>query len=80
MSLLSRIEEVGSRLLSCPTAPYREFFVQQFVSSFCKSKKIPHVRDKWGNIWVGTHSIPEKTSPRALVFVAHMDHPGFHLT
>ena len=41
--------------------------------------KIYHHFDSWGNIWVGTKS---KKLPKGekIVFVAHMDHPGFHIT
>ncbi|MBI2027798.1 MAG: hypothetical protein HYS98_08390 [Deltaproteobacteria bacterium] len=79
MSLKRTIEEVGTKLFSCPTAPYKEFFVQEFAETFCNQHNIPNVRDQWGNIWVGTDSMPTKAKNSKLVFVAHMDHPGFHI-
>lgn len=56
-----------------------------FVSGFLKRNAIPHFSDPAGNIVIGSPSV---SAYRALlrnrgaepirVFIAHMDHPGFH--
>ena len=74
-----------TQLLSRPTAPFREQQVMDFVSSFLKRNAIPYFSDPAGNIVIGT---PSASAYRALLrtqgaepvrlFIAHMDHPGFH--
>lgn len=73
------------QLLSRPTAPFREQQVIDFVSGFLKRKAIPFFSDPAGNLVIGS---PSATAYRALLktrgnepvrlFIAHMDHPGFH--
>ena len=79
MSLNYEIEKYGKELLSLPTTSFREMHVQKWVQNFCIQNKIDYSLDSWGNIWVGTKS---KKPPKGekIVFVAHMDHPGFHIT
>ncbi|MBI2608663.1 MAG: hypothetical protein HYW47_03570 [Deltaproteobacteria bacterium] len=80
MNLSKNIEKIGKELLSQPTAPYREYFVQKYIKSFCNKNKIDFCFDKWGNIWIGTKSTTFSKNEDKIVFVAHMDHPGFHIT
>ncbi len=72
-------------ILQQPTAPFREGRVVAEVERQLAASKIPHFQDKHGNLVVGVES------PRAFrdrlrrpdieplrLFIAHMDHPGFH--
>ena len=73
------------QLLSLPTAPYRESAVSQFIENELSVHGIPHFKDPVGNIIVGAESKKDYLSllkdPKAeplRIFIAHMDHPGFH--
>ncbi|HUJ70820.1 MAG TPA: hypothetical protein VLZ30_01155 [Verrucomicrobiae bacterium] len=68
---------LARRVLTLPTAPYHEQRVKAFVLEFCR--QLPDVRveqDRVGNVIAryrrGAAKLP-------LVFVAHMDHPGFEM-
>jgi putative aminopeptidase FrvX len=77
--------ELAERVLRLPTAPYHEQHVRAFVIDFCR--ELPGLRveeDRVGNVIVkyqrsqaGTPVPPSARPP--LVFVAHMDHPGFEM-
>ena len=72
-------------LLACPTAPFREETVATVITTWLSRAKVPYFRDPVGNIVVGASSRAEYrrrvrthgTEPLR-VFIAHMDHPGFH--
>lgn len=72
-------------LLAQPTAPFREKLVVDFVSRVLQRHDVPFFQDPIGNIVVGCRSRREYTQlvrtrsrePLRL-YVAHMDHPGFH--
>lgn len=73
------------QLLSCPTAPYREFHVATFVKKFLEQEEIPYMVDAIGNIVVGADSkenyirkVKNSSKEPLRFFIAHMDHPGFH--
>ena len=69
--------ELARRVLTLPTAPYHEHNVKAFAVEFCR--KLPNVRveqDRVGNVIARYRS----GAPRfPLVYVAHMDHPGFEM-
>lgn len=72
-------------LLSIPTAPYREQLVIRYVEKYLTRHKIPFFQDEVGNFVVGVASpqeyrilLSQKSSEPLRVFIAHMDHPGFH--
>lgn len=72
-------------LLSQPQAPYREERVKIFVRDYLTRKAIPYFEDRTGNLVVGVRSPVEyrkkvgtRSKRPAVVFMAHMDHPGFH--
>lgn len=72
-------------LLSQPTAPFREFHVARFAEDFLTREGIPHFRDRHGNILVGAedqvqykHLLAVTSQQPVRLFIAHMDHPGFH--
>jgi len=73
------------QLLSLPTAPYREGHVSRWVQDYLKRNEVPHFIDSSGNIVVGVASeqeyrlvLGQAEKEPLRVFVAHMDHPGFH--
>jgi putative aminopeptidase FrvX len=72
-------------LLSCPTAPFRESHVVRTIRAFLETEKIAYFRDPIGNLVVGAeskeHYLEKVEASRAeplRLFIAHMDHPGFH--
>ena len=72
-------------LLSTPTAPFREDQIQALVEDMLLEAGIPFFEDPYGNIVIGTkskadylRSLAKKSKEPARVFIAHMDHPGFH--
>lgn len=73
-------------LLHEPTAPFREMHVVRLVTNTLRQARVPFFLDPSGNIVVGVAAPeqykrllakPERGEPLR-VFVAHMDHPGFH--
>ncbi len=72
-------------LLSQPTAPFREHHVDEFLSHEFKRAEVPHFHDRHGNLIVGAASereyraiVSRKDTDPVRIFMAHMDHPGFH--
>lgn len=74
-----------NRVLSQPTAPFREGHVVRVVESYLSEKGVAHFRDPVGNIIVGAPSaeayralVERPSAEPVCVYIAHMDHPGFH--
>lgn len=72
-------------LLAQPTAPFRERHVSNFATAWLGRHGIPFFVDPLGNVVVGCRSRAEysrlvgaQTSEPVRLYVAHMDHPGFH--
>ncbi len=72
-------------LLACPTAPFREDAVAAVISAWLMRAKVPFFRDPAGNLVVGVGSraeylrlIRQRHREPVRLFIAHMDHPGFH--
>jgi endoglucanase len=68
---------LARRVLTLPTAPYHEERIRALVVDFCR--QLPNVRvgqDRAGNV-IARYRRDVAKAP--LVFVAHMDHPGFEL-
>ena len=74
---------LARRVLTLPTAPYHEQAVREFVIGYCRDLGLPLESDRSGNViakWTGSKSPGRRKGKQAaapLVFVAHMDHPGF---
>jgi len=73
------------QLLSCPTAPFRETIVVAEVERQLQKSGVAYFFDPHGNIVVGASSeqaykkiLSQRSKEPVRVFVAHMDHPGFH--
>lgn len=72
-------------LLNQPTAPFREEHVRAVAARVLAAAKVPFFDDPLGNLVVGADSAAayqrllrtHATDPLR-VFIAHMDHPGFH--
>ena len=78
-------ENLLHALLSQPTVPFRESHVIQWVTALLDQHAVPYFIDPIGNIVVGATSktdclrlLREPSSEPVRVFIAHMDHPGFH--
>ncbi len=72
-------------LLRQPTAPYREEHVVATVGRFLDSAGVPYFHDPVGNVIVGVahrrayrELIRQVSGEPVRLFIAHMDHPGFH--
>lgn len=77
-------------ILAQPTAPFREEHVIATVTRVLEHSRVPFFADPLGNLVVGAASQTEylrlvrgerSEGPSAeplWVFIAHMDHPGFH--
>jgi endoglucanase len=77
-------EALGS-ILSRPTAPFREGHVIATISDLLDQAGVPYFEDPVGNVVVGVDSerryralVAERAEEPVRVFIAHMDHPGFH--
>jgi endoglucanase len=73
------------RLLELPTAPFREHHVADFARAELARRGIPFLTDPAGNVVIGCrtrreylHIVRTPSAEPLRVFVAHMDHPGFH--
>jgi putative aminopeptidase FrvX len=69
--------QLAERALRLPTAPYHEQHVKDFVMAFCRELRGVRIEvDRIGNV-IARYRGGETGAP--LVFVAHMDHPGFEM-
>ncbi len=66
---IKEILSITKEFLNCPTAPFRETYVQQYIRNFLKKCSLPFKTDSMGNLFI--------KGKGPLTFVAHMDHPGF---
>ena len=72
-------------ILSQPTAPFREAHVISRITRELEQFHVPYFQDPVGNLILGVSSQKEYTAllkksgtEPLRIFVAHMDHPGFH--
>ncbi len=72
-------------ILSQPTAPFREVHVLRCVTTHLQHAGVPCFEDPAGNLIVGVGSraayrrlLRERSEQPVRLFIAHMDHPGFH--
>ncbi len=78
-------DELLHDILSQPSAPFREGHVISIITSVLQAASVPHFQDPIGNVMIGISSqaeyqrvIKKKTPEPIRLFMAHMDHPGFH--
>ncbi|HLD98763.1 MAG TPA: hypothetical protein VJB59_00805 [Bdellovibrionota bacterium] len=79
-------EPLLTSILSQPTAPFRERNVIRTITAEFEKAGVPYFADPIGNIVVGVDSqksykkllVTRSPSEPLRVFIAHMDHPGFH--
>ena len=74
-------------ILSQPTAPFREGHVIARISKALDDAQVPYFVDPIGNLVLGASGqksylalLREKTKEPLRIFIAHLDHPGFHGT
>ncbi len=72
-------------LLAQPTAPFREQHVIDWAERVLAAAGVPFFADPTGNLVVGAASLRAyqqllhtRSAEPVRVFIAHMDHPGFH--
>ena len=66
--------EILERLCQQPAVPFHEWRVAREISTIISSSGLKARRDRWWNVIA---EIDGDDSMAPLVFVAHMDHPGF---
>lgn len=83
----NRQKKLLLNILSQPSAPFREMHVRDLVFSELDNVRIPYFADPAGNIIIGADSkekyfslLKNKTKEPLRIYMAHMDHPGFHGT
>jgi endoglucanase len=72
-------------ILSQSTAPFREHHVSRCVIDYLADAGVPWFEDPAGNLVLGVASkadyarlLRERSAEPVRLFIAHMDHPGFH--
>ena len=65
---------LAGQLLRLPTAPYHEHAVREFAVRYCREQGLTVQSDRVGNLIV---RYQRHYAGPPIVFVAHMDHPGF---
>jgi endoglucanase len=80
-----RHQELLETILSKPSSPFRETHVIKTITQTLSKHKVPYFLDSDSNIVVGSKDLKsykkllsKKSSEPLRVFIAHMDHPGFH--
>jgi endoglucanase len=78
-------DDLLHEILSQPSAPFREAHVIDAITHALKQGGVPHFQDPIGNIVVGAESkadylklVRARDPEPVRIFIAHMDHPGFH--
>jgi len=78
-------EKLLHAILSQPTAPFREKQVLATITQELKKFSVPYFEDPLGNLILGVSNkseyiqlIKKKTAEPVRLFMAHLDHPGFH--
>lgn len=73
------------QILSQPTSPFREGHVISLLTGVLEEANVPHFQDPAGNLIIGVANqkeyrslLQQKTDEPLRIFIAHMDHPGFH--
>ncbi len=74
-----KTRDLLTRILSKPTAPFRENWVAQEIISILNEQKIPYFQDDVGNIIAGVKKAKHLKRGFGIGLMAHMDHPGFHI-
>jgi endoglucanase len=81
----ARHDKLLTELLAQPTAPFREEHAVAVAQRVLKQAGIPFFSDPVGNVVVGCASradyrclVRQKNAEPLRIFIAHMDHPGFH--
>lgn len=72
-------------LLSIPTAPFREQAIHAHAQARLQRAGVAHFSDPHGNLVIGVGSaaayrrlLRQRSQEPVRLFIAHMDHPGFH--
>ncbi|MEK7357415.1 MAG: hypothetical protein AAB250_13265, partial [Bdellovibrionota bacterium] len=79
MSLTATTRDLLEKILTEPTAPFREDRVRSAIERELEAHGIPFVRDAGGNLIAGTDRPASLAKGFHIALLAHMDHPGFHL-
>lgn len=63
-------------LSNIPTTSFYEELIADFIKSELTKNKIEFIEDKWGNI----EALLQGETNKEIVYISHMDHPGFEIT
>ena len=63
-------------LSNIPPTSFHEELIADFIKSELTKNKIEFIEDKWGNI----EALLQGETNKEIVYISHMDHPGFEIT
>lgn len=73
------------KILSQPSAPFRESHVKNVMMQYLQKNGVKFFEDPTGNLILGASSqkdylrlMSQRTHEPLRIFIAHLDHPGFH--
>ncbi|KIE57998.1 glycosyl hydrolase family 5 [Methylacidiphilum kamchatkense Kam1] len=73
------LEEIAKRIFSLPTAPLHEKFIAKEIYSILSEYPQSKIEiDPFSNLLVQLDFVSDDKDKPLLLFVAHMDHPGFY--
>ena len=79
--MMEKIEQISlsyfKRLSNLNTLPFYEKEIRSEIVKICKENDLNFNLDEWGNLYVNPKI---NSNDPAIVFIAHMDHPGFEIT
>ncbi len=70
--------ELISRVFNRPTAPFFEGWVLEEIESILSQNRVPYFYDSSRNLIAGAAN-PRQLKKARVGFIAHTDHPGFHV-
>ncbi|MGE3974536.1 MAG: hypothetical protein AB7F59_08430 [Bdellovibrionales bacterium] len=73
-----KTQQLIQEIFSQPTAPFREGWVLQKITHILDQSKVPYFEDDFGNIIAGVSNVAQARKAK-VAFMAHTDHPGFHV-
>lgn len=83
--LSNRHLDLLKNILQQPAAPFFETHVAKCVSEYLDKARLPYFYDPAGNLVIGVNNkqayqqlLQKKAKEPVRLFIAHMDHPGFH--
>ncbi|MBT4539321.1 hypothetical protein HOC32_03495, partial [Candidatus Woesearchaeota archaeon] len=74
--------DILKQICHIPTASFYEEKIRNKLLTICKKlfeDKVTITEDKYGNVIVHYKGDPNRDNPKSIAYVAHIDHPAFHI-